>query len=529
MIGSFAMAQQDSATLLIHLENKEAWDQFVRKAQPQKSGVSWDPISRRFHIIKLTVPAVDKNEWTQRLSNTPFVRHIENEAEITLRNQAPNDELYAEQWALPLMGVPQAWEELNGTATGLNDEIVVAVLDNGFLVDHPDLENQLWTNPHEIPGNRIDDDGNGYIDDIYGWNFRMDTSMHEDGWHGSPVAGILGASTNNQQGIAGMAYNTKLMPLTPSLKTGEIYGALDYAFEQRKRYNESNGEEGSFVVAANLSFGIDFTFPEQYPIWCDLIDSLGKVGIITVVSTTNAIIDIEREGDMPALCGSATQITVTKTTRNDEKDPFEGGYSKKFVHLGAPGQEIQSTSSDGTYGTFNGTSASAPFVSGAIALLYSSPCLELANQALEAPLKTAVQVKDLLLSTVQPLTSLDTTTITGGRLDIFEAAKWAPIRLCGKDSSSYLETVPWLTIKEIYPNPTGGTLNVQFLPVSFDPVQIQLFDMVGRLLWEDEFNVAIFNEENLSIQIPKKLQRGAYILRLNQNGTASTEIFLYTP
>src|SRR6056297_861464 len=529
LIGSSVHAQEESTTLLIQMESEQAWNQFIQKAQPQKAGINWKTVGDRFHIYQLTVPMSQRERWMDRLRKDSNVRHVENNVEITLRNQPPNDELYSEQWALPLMGAPEAWKELKGSETALNDEIVVAVLDNGFLEDHPDLENQLWVNLYEIPGNAIDDDGNGFIDDIHGWNFRMDIPLHEEGWHGSPVAGILGASTNNGEGIAGMAYNTKLMPLTPSLRTNEIYAALEYAFEQRKLYNESNGQAGSFVVAANLSFGVDFTFPEQLPIWCNLIDSLGKVGIITVASTTNAAIDIEQEGDMPALCGNDAQITVTKTDRNDEKDSFEGGSSSKFVHLGAPGQGIQSTTSDGNYGEFSGTSASAPFVTGAIALLYSSPCTELATLALEAPRETALKVKDLLLNTVKPLPSLETLTISGGRLDVFEAAKWAPIYLCGKDSTSFIQTSPSVDIMQVYPNPSGGTLNISFSPVTFDPVNIQLFDMVGRLLWEEQFDVVIFDQENLVVQIPNKLQRGAYILKLEQNGTEDATIVIYTP
>lgn len=536
LLFSFGLASGQSATdsyvgysLIIQMESQEAWNKLIRQTQPQKAGVDWRPIGDNFHLYKLFTTKGNYDEWKHRLSNHPGVRHIERVREAQLRNTEPNDELFSEQWALPLMGVPQVWNELQGARTAMGDEIVVAVLDNGFLIDHPDLENQVWANPHEIPNNGIDDDNNGFVDDIYGWNFRADTPIHEDGFHGTPVAGILGASTNNGVGIAGMAYNTKLMPLTPSLRTPEIYGALEYAFEQRKKYNNSLGQEGSFVVAANLSFGFDFTFPENMPIFCALLDSLGQVGIIPVVSTTNSPSNIESVGDVPALCGSDMQISVTKTTRQDEKDEFQGGFSSNFVHLGAPGQSIESTTSDGTYGTFSGTSASAPFVSGAIALLYSSPCEEFAERALSEPHATALQVKELLLTSSKPLASLEAITISGGRLDVFEAMKQAPVSLCQRDSSSLLQIGPQIKINTVYPNPNIGSVQVLFTPISLDPVEIRLYDMVGRMVWEDQLSIQVFEKQDLAFDLPNKLSRGVYILELKQKGSKDQTKIIYTP
>jgi subtilisin family serine protease len=449
--------------------------------------------------------------------------------EVTYRKVDPDDELYSEQWGIPLIGADRAWEELKGDTTAFGDDIVVAVLDDGLFIDHPDLTNQIWTNPHEIPNNGIDDDENGFVDDINGWNFKNESPIHASRTHGTAVAGILGATTNNGEGISGVAYNTKMIPLTPSKRTTEIYSALEYAIQLRKKYNETNGREGSFVVAANLSFGIESAFPAELPTWCDLFDSMSHVGIIPVVSTTNRNQDIEIIGDVPGLCGTETQITVTKTTREDEKDQNEGGFSRNFVHLGAPGQQIQSTNSDGTYRQFDGTSASAPFVSGVIALLYSAPCPELSERALTQPKETALKVKNLILNSSIPIESLAGITISEGRLDVAEALKMAPIELCARDSSFVQETGDRVKINSIYPNPNQGQVRIKFTPQSLDPVDLIVFDMLGKPLFEKSLTIDIFDQQDLTFEIPNSLFAGTYILQLSQNDSKDQSLIIYSP
>jgi len=522
-------AQTDSHSLLIRMDSDESWTKLVKNIRAEKKALHWEKTIDHLHLYELHTTKEDKLLWKSTLEQLPGVIYVEEVREANMRKVDPDDELYSEQWAIPLIGADRAWDELKGDTTAFGDEIVVALLDNGIFVDHPDLTNQIWTNPNEIPSNGIDDDENGFIDDLHGWNFRAGTQKHESRRHGTAVAGILGASTNNGEGIAGLAYNTKILPLTPAKKTTEIYPALEYAIQMRKKYNETNGREGSFVVAANISLGIESAFPEELPTWCDLFDSMSHVGIIPVVSTTNRPDDIEIIGDIPGLCGTETQITVTKTTREDEKDREEGGFSENFVHLGAPGQEINSTLSDGTYGIFGGTSASAPLVSGVVALLYSVPCPELSEMALIQPKETALKVKNLILNSSVLKESLQGITITGGRLDVAKAFRMSPIALCDKDSSYVKETGDQLKINRIYPNPNKGQVRVKFTPKSLDPVDLTLYDMMGKPLFEKCLSIRIFDKQDLSFEMPNSLFSGTYILQLSQNGSKDQSLVVYSP
>ncbi|HBR86466.1 MAG TPA: peptidase, partial [Candidatus Marinimicrobia bacterium] len=141
----------------------------------------------------------------------------------------------------------------------LGDTIVVAVVDGGMMLTHTDLVPNLWTNYNEIPGNNIDDDNNGYIDDIHGWDaYSSDGSIPGDG-HGTHVGGIIGAKGNNGSMVTGVNWDVKIMAIAgSSSNTSTVLEAYGYALDQRAMYDSTNGALGAFVVATNSSFGIDF-------------------------------------------------------------------------------------------------------------------------------------------------------------------------------------------------------------------------------------------------------------------------------
>ncbi|MEO8446921.1 MAG: S8 family serine peptidase, partial [bacterium] len=290
----------------------------------------------------------------------------------------PNDTRFAEQWDKNNTGqsggtvdadidAPEAWEISTGGVTAMGDTIVVAIVDGGQQVTHTDLS--TWRNYAEISGNGIDDDNNGYIDDINGWNAGSNNGTIPANQHGTHCAGIVGGKGNNSLGVSGVNWKVKTMPIVYGSATEtNVIKAYGYALKQRKIYNQTNGAAGAFVVSTNSSFGIDYGQPVNYPLWCAFYDSLGNAGILSAGAGPNLNINIDTQGDIPTTCPSKFMIAVTNTTRTDARNSG-AGYGQINMDLGAPGTSILSTVPTNTYTTLTGTSMATPQVAGAIALL----------------------------------------------------------------------------------------------------------------------------------------------------------------
>ncbi len=345
------------------------------------------------------------------------------------RSFTPNDTRFAEQWDKHNTGqtggtpdadidAPEAWDITHGGLTAQNDTIVVAIVDGGQQIDHPDLD--TWRNWAEIPGNGIDDDNNGYIDDVNGWNAANNTGTIPSNNHGTHCAGIAGARGNNSLGVAGVNMKVKTMPIvygsTPSLEQS-VVKAYGYAHKQRKMYNESNGTQGAFVVATNSSFGVDRGQPANYPLWCGFFDSLGAVGILSAGAGPNINLNIDVEGDIPTTCPSKYMIAVTNTTNADVKNTG-AGYGPINMDLGAPGTSILSTIPGSSYGLLTGTSMATPQVTGAIGLMYAGASNVFIHLAKTDPDSAALLFKQYILSSVDTLASLQTLVLSRGRLNI---------------------------------------------------------------------------------------------------------------
>lgn len=344
----------------------------------------------------------------------------------------PNDTRYADQWHHLNLGqlngqvgadhnVEAAWDITTGGVTANGDTIVVAVVDDGSDLDHEDLAANLWRNHDEIPNNGVDDDNNGYVDDYFGFDTQENDgnpNAPSNSNHGTPVAGIIGAVGNNNQGVSGMNWNVKMMSIRNGFQTSEseVLQAYSYALEARQRYDATNGAEGAYVVVTNSSWGRDFGDVDDSPIWCGLYDELGEAGIINAGATINRNINVEEEGDLPTNCTSPYLIGVTNLNNMNEK-VTGAGFGNLSIDLGAFGEDVFTTGNGNGYEYFGGTSGATPMVAGAMALLYAAPCTTFAELLEADPAAAALVIREVLLTSTTANASLAGITVTGGRLD----------------------------------------------------------------------------------------------------------------
>lgn len=446
---------------------------------------------------------------------------------VNERNSVPNDPQFGAMWDMNNDGTnggtgavadadidaPEAWDITTGGLTAAGDTIVVAVIDGGFSITHPDIN--FWKNYQEIPGNGIDDDGNGYTDDFNGWNSGTNTDTWSPASHGTHVAGTVGARGNNGIGVTGVNWNVKVMPISygnggSSTFEADVVAAYSYARDQRKLYNETNGAKGAFVVSTNSSFGVDLAMPSSYPLWCAMYDSMGTVGILSAGATANANYNVDVQGDIPTSCPSNWLITVTNTKSNDTKST--AGYGTMDIDLGAPGTNITSTYYSGgtnTYASISGTSMATPHVSGAVGLMYSVACPAFISACKSDPSGTALMVKDSLLGAVDPVAGLAGITVTGGRLNLYKAVKSIQ-NYCSATGIREFNSDPSFEIANVYPNP--ATQNLTVVINTFENADVILTDVLGREVKH------VRNENPVGKQLVKMnisdLGRGIYFVSL---------------
>ncbi len=363
------------------------------------------------------------------LRQDPSLPSVQLNHRIRWRSSIPDDPFFDEQWyhlntgqqdGLPDADIDsdEAWMITRGGRTALGDTIVVCVIDQGIDPTHQDFEGNLWFNRAEIPGNGIDDDDNGYVDDYRGWSIITDDDDIDGGAHGTEVTGVVGARGNNARGVSGVNQEVKLMIVKNDFiaNEAEVIEAYSYPLALRKRYNETQGREGAFVVATNASWGVNFGRPEDSPLWCALFDSLGAAGILNVAATANLNIDVDLEGDLPTTCPSDYLISVTSTTRQDEKGL--AAFGLESIDLGAPGNSILTTTNNNSYRSVSGTSRASPMVAGAVGLLYANPCPAFGRLVRQYPDSAALLVKQAILDGVDTLAALQDLVLTGGRLNV---------------------------------------------------------------------------------------------------------------
>lgn len=330
--------------------------------------------------------------------------------------RSPNDKLYNQQWGLNNVGqkagtygvdidAEKAWNKTIG-----KHSVIVAVIDTGVSYNHPELRKNMWINTKEIPNNKKDDDHNGYIDDVRGWDFvNNDNNPLDDNNHGSHCSGIIGAKSNNHLGVTGVNWNVRIMPLKfldscGNGKDSDAIKAIIYAANMGAKIVSNSWGGGSYNKAMVRAI--------QY---------LSKKGGLFIAAAgngkqkgdqdnhiTNVGIDNDKEPMYPASYTLSNIISVAAIDRNDELASFSN-YGKKSVDLAAPGVDILSTARSG-YKLMSGTSMATPYVAGVAALIKSiNPKLNYS------------QIKKRILKNVHKTYQLEGKVSSGGRLNAFNS------------------------------------------------------------------------------------------------------------
>jgi hypothetical protein len=342
------------------------FDHFLQTLQPQNIKPLTPKADNRFFTATLSM----EPDWIAIQTAKPHFEGIDYIQPNYLNSfyLTPNDPYYPNQ-QFYLSHVPEAWDITTG-----NHQTIVALVDSGMLFDHPDLQNNIYVNTAEIPGNDIDDDNNGYIDDWHGWDFAdapelsdiglgdytvPDNDPSDENFHGTHVAGILGADSNNGIGVAGIDWNVRMMVLRAGFRTTEGSG-----------YLQDDDASAALIYAADMGaevVNMSWGDPSYSPIIADACQYAFDKGVILVASAGNS--------PEPVLSYPARLSTVISVGAIDINKNLAGFSSfGPDLDLVAPGQDIystyQATGAD-IYKNQSGTSMSSPFVTASIALLLS--------------------------------------------------------------------------------------------------------------------------------------------------------------
>ena len=383
----------------------------------------------------------------------------------------PNDPSFPLLWGLQNTGqtggtpgddihAPQAWSTFTGSPS-----VLVGVVDTGADYTHPDLAANMWVNPGEIPGNGMDDDGNGFIDDVHGWDFaNNDNDPMDDHFHGTHVSGTIGAVGNNGIGVVGVNWTVRIMPIKfldagGSGSTDAAIHAIDYATMMGVKVINASWGGGGYSEALRLS-----------------IQAAGNAGVLFVAAAGNAGTNTDINPNYPSSYDLDNIVAVAATDANDQLASFSN-YGVQSVDLGAPGVNVYSTFPGNSYGTLSGTSMATPHVVGVAALIRG-----------RIPAATVAVTKALLLNRAQPRPGLQGLVLTGGRLDALmsiadpDSIPPGPITdLVTSDPNGSRITLHWTANGDDGATGTAFAYDVRY---STSPITAQNFDAAAQATGE---------------------------------------------
>lgn len=479
-------------------------------------------VSKSMHIYLFTFDYlhINANDFLNIVRQHPLVKIAQFNHVIQPR-ATPDDPNFSYLWNFENWGenngivgddidALKAWDISTGGLTIDGDTLVVAVVDYGFSLSHPDLN--YWKNYQEIPKNGIDDDGNGYIDDVNGWNSKTNTDSLPVDIHGTHVSGIVGARGNNGLGITGVNWNVKVMPISYGSGSGlesNAIAAYAYVKDQRQLYNKSAGAKGAFVVSTNSSFGLNSGSHLDHPLWCAMYDSLGTVGVLSVAATKNENVNVDIVGDVPTSCTSNWLITVTNSTNKDERNPG-AAYGQQTIDLAAPGTRILSTIIGNAYDFLSGTSMASPHVSGTVALMLSAACADFMKAYKANPAAMSLLIKDSILHEVDVVPSLTGITLSNGRLNLYKSVRSIK-KYCGENVDPTSDD--FFNILNVYPIPTiGNEFTIDY--TSDVEADLEIISVLGQEIYKTPAktsNIGII--QHVQIQLPA-ISKGVYFIRL---------------
>jgi subtilisin family serine protease len=416
-----------------------------RKVPMRTERFDGSEIVRGLRLVR--VPADDTLGAIEALKRRPDVLYAEPNY-VRRRLAAANDPRFQEMWGLKNTGQPASSNGIPGVAgadidaepawglTTGSRNVVVGVIDEGVDVTHPDLAANVWKNPGEVAGNGLDDDANGFVDDVNGWDFFHNDRTVFDGSgaypsddtdaHGTHVAGTIGAVGNNGLGVTGVNWQVSLMSLKILGRDGEgmapssvlvTVRAYNYAKMMKDKWAATGGAKGANIRVLNNSYGGGGRSQAEL----DAINALNASGILFVVAAGNAASNNDTVPVYPSNYNAPNVISVAATNSMDYR-PYFSNFGPRTVSMAAPGDWILSTTPNGTYSFFSGTSMASPHVAGAAALVCA------ANPAITVKrLRNALMYSGDVLGTPGSANySLE--TISGRRLNALKALQNAAER-----------------------------------------------------------------------------------------------------